>query len=88
MYQQIIHIGEDAIKVCADYSLDDDTYVVVNKLTVIGGGEIPVGALDLTQIESIASRLEIGHDNAVRELNALHRADMLAERDAFREAYA
>lgn len=85
-YHQVLSIGEDAIKVVVEYDMDDDTYAVVDKI-IYEGREIPVGMLDLRQIESIAETLEAGHAAVLRELDWEHKADMAADRKAFRATY-
>lgn len=85
-YHQVLNIGEDAIKVVVEYDMNDDTYAVVNKI-IYEGREIPVGMFDLRQIESIAETLEAGHAAVLRELDWEHKADMAADREAFRAAY-
>jgi len=87
MYHQVLNIGEDAIQVTVEYSMDDDTYAVVDKIILQGGQEVPVGLFDLRQIESIASTLEAGHHEVLRELDWIHAEDKAADRDAFNAAY-
>ena len=84
-YHQVLNIGEDAIQVTVEYSIDEQ-YAVVDKI-IYEGREIPVGLLDLPQIESIASTLEAGHHEVLREMDWEHKADMAADRDHFRETY-
>lgn len=86
MYQQTIHIGEDAIEVVAEYTIEEDAYAVVTKI-IHNGHEIPVGLFDLPQIEAIGSLLDAGHHNVMRELAFQHGEDVAAERAAFRAAY-
>lgn len=85
-YHQVLSIGEDAIKVVVEYDMDDNTYAVVDKI-IYEGREIPVGMFDLRQIESMAETLEAGHAAVLRELDWEHKADMAADREAFRAAY-
>ena len=85
-YHQVLSIGEDAIKVVVEYDMHDDTYAVVDKI-IYEGREIPVGMFDLRQIESIAETLEAGHAAVLQELDWEHKADMAADREAFRAAY-
>ena len=87
MYHQVLNIGEDAIQVTVEYSMDDDTYAVVDKIIMQGGKEVPVGMFDLRQIESIASTLEAGHETVLRELDWLHAEDKAADKAAFNIAY-
>lgn len=84
-YHQVLNIGEDAIQVTVEYSIDEQ-YAVVDKI-IYEGREIPVGMFDLPQIESIASTLEAGHHEVIRELDWLHAEDKAADRDAFNAAY-
>ena len=84
-YHQVINIGEDAIQVTVEYSMDEQ-YAVVDKI-IYDGREIPVGLFDLPQIESIALTLEAGHAAVLRELDWLHAEDKAADRDAFDAAY-
>ena len=84
-YHQVLNIGEDAIQVTVEYSIDEQ-YAVVDKI-IYEGREIPVGLFDLPQIESIASTLEAGHHEVLRELDWLHAEDKAADRDAFNAAY-
>lgn len=86
-YHQVLNIGEDAIQVTVEYSMDDDTYAVVDRIILQGGQEVPVGLFDLPQIESIASTLEAGHHEVLREMDWQHKADMAEDRDHFRETY-
>lgn len=85
-YHQVLNIGEDQHQVTVEYSMDDDTYAVVDKI-IYEGREIPVGLFDMPQIESIAETLEAGHAAVLRELDWEHKADMAADREAFRAAY-
>lgn len=85
MYHQVLNIGEDRIQVTVEYSIDEQ-YAVVDKI-IYDGREIPVGLFDLPQIESIASTLEAGHHEVLREMDWQHSEDKAADRDAFREAY-
>ena len=85
-YHQVLNIGEDAIQVVVEYDMNDDTYAVVNKI-IYEGREIPVGMFDLRQIESIAETLEAGHAAVLRELDWERKADVAADREAFRAAY-
>lgn len=85
MYHQVLNIGEDRFQVVVEYDMDDQ-YAVVNRI-LYEGREIPVGLFDLPQIESIASTLEAGHHEVLRELDWQHSEDKAADRDAFRETY-
>lgn len=85
MYHQVLNIGEDRFKVVVEYDMDEQ-YAVVNRI-LYEGREIPVGLFDLPQIESIASTLEAGHHEVLREMDWQHSEDKAADRDAFREAY-
>ena len=85
MYHQVLNIGEDRFKVVVEYDMDEQ-YAVVNRV-LYEGREIPVGLFDLPQIESIASTLEAGHHEVLREMDWQHSEDKAADRDAFREAY-
>ena len=86
MYHQVLSIGEDRLQVVVEYDMDDDTYAVVDKI-IYEGREIPVGLFDLPQIESIASTLDAGHHEVLREMDWQHSEDKAADRDVFREAY-
>lgn len=86
MYHQVLNIGEDRFQVTVEYDMDDQ-YAVVDKI-IYEGREIPVGLFDLPQIESIASTLEAGHHEVLRELDWLHAEDKAADRDAFNAAYS
>lgn len=86
MYQQILNIGDDHVRVVVEYSMDDDTWAVIDSVNY-DGKELPVGIFDPAQIESICKTLEAGHDRVVAELNSEYRADCAADRAAFREAY-
>ena len=85
MYHQVLNIGEDRFQVVVEYDMDEQ-YAVVNRV-LYEGREIPVGLFDLPQIESIASTLEAGHHEVLREMDWQHSEDKAADRDAFREAY-
>ena len=85
-YHQVLNIGEDAIQVVVEYDMNDDTYAVVDRI-IYEGREIPVGMFDLRQIESIAETLEAGHAAVLRELDWEHKADMAADREAFRATH-
>lgn len=85
MYHQVLNIGEDRFQVVVEYDMDDQ-YAVVNRI-LYEGREIPVGLFDMPQIESIASTLEAGHHEVLREMDWQHSEDKAADRDHFREAY-
>ena len=85
-YHQVLNIGEDQVQVTIEYTMDDDTYAVIEKI-IHNGNEIPAGILEWSQIESIQHTLEAGHEQAVREMDWLHGEDVAADRAAFREAY-
>ena len=85
-YHQVLNIGEDAIQVTVEYSMDEGMYVVIEKL-IHDGKEIPFGIFHLPQQESILDTIEADHEAVLKELDWLHGEDVAADRAAFREAY-
>ncbi len=67
MYHQLLKIGEDGITAEVEYTVDDDDTVVITKITAFNPKDedichvIPVGALDLSQIDHMADQLWQGH---------------------------
>lgn len=69
MYHQLQKIGEKGLIAEIEYTLEDheDDMPVITKIT-IGETLIPVGALDMRQIEGMADKLLAGHDAVMRGL--------------------
>ena len=86
MYQQVLKIGEGQVACVIEYTVDD-TYCVVERIWSPKGEDV-TGLFDLTQIEDIGERLDVGHDSVLRELDGEARIDAYEDRMAFREAYA
>ena len=86
MYQQKLKIGEGQVACVIEYTVDD-TYCVVERIWSPKGEDV-TGLFAQEQIEDIGERLDIGHDDVLRELAAEYRADAYADRIAFQEAYA
>lgn len=86
MYHQVIHTGEDALRVVVEYEMEEDAYAVVTRIEY-EGREIPVGIFDLAQIEAMVSQIEVGHADVLRELSAAIGESIAEERPAFRDAY-
>lgn len=79
MYHQLLKIGEDGITAEVEYKVDDDDIVVITKITT-GQTVIPVGALDLRQIEDMADKLRLAHATVVQALTDDARIDDYEER--------
>lgn len=86
MYHQVIHTGEDALRVVVEYEMEEDAYAVITRIEY-EGREVPVGIFDLAQIEAMASQIESGHADVLRELHAAIGESIAEERQAFRDAY-
>lgn len=79
MYHQLLKIGEEDIQAEIEYTVDDDDYMIITKITV-GQVVIPVGAFDLEQIERMSDKLFDGHAAAIKELIDEARIDAYEER--------
>lgn len=86
MYHQLLKIGEDGINAEVEYTIKDDEYPVIKKITAFNPKDanichvIPVGALDLRQIEDMAGQLWQGHSAIVQALIDDARIDAYKER--------
>ena len=74
MYHQLLKIGEDGITAEVEYEIEDDDRPVITKITAFNPvysnicHVIPVGALDLTQIEDMEERLMKHHGAVVQAM--------------------
>jgi len=72
MYHQLQKIGEEGLIAEIEYTIGDpdDEMPKITKITKIAIGEvsIPVGAFDLSQIETMADKLLAGHDAVMQGL--------------------
>lgn len=69
MYHQLQPIGEEGLIAEIEYTICDpeDDMPVITKIA-IGETVIPVGAFDLSQIETIADKLLEGHEAVMQGL--------------------
>ena len=88
MFHQVLHIGEERIPAVIEYSEDECGPLVIDKITIINGPVIPVGAYPESYLDKLADKLADNHDRVLAELRSMYRADRAADNDAFREAYA
>lgn len=86
MYQQKLKIGEGQVACVIEYTVDE-SYCIVERIWSPKGEDV-TGLLEQTQIEDIGERLDIGHEQVLRELRDEARIDAYEDRMAFREAYA
>lgn len=86
MYHQLLKIGEDGIEAEVEYTVEDDDHPIITKITAFDPKDedichvIPVGALDLRQIESMVEKLWQGHAAVVQALIDEVRIDAHEER--------
>lgn len=86
MYHQLLKIGEDGIAAEVEYTIKDDEYPVIKKITSFNPKDsnichvIPVGALDLRQMEAMSEQLWSGHAAVIKELIDDARIDAYEER--------
>lgn len=86
MYHQLLKIGEDGITAEVEYEIEDDDCPVIKKITAFNPKDsdichvIPVGALDLRQVEDMAEKLWQGHAAVVQALIDEVRIDAHEER--------
>ncbi len=94
MYHQMHRIGEKNVLAEIDYRLNRHEQIEITKITAWVGPdeeidrEIPVGLLDIEQVERIESLLYDGHDAVMRGLVDDARIDAHEEWQADMEAYA
>lgn len=69
MYHQLQKIGEEGLIAEIEYTIEDpeDDMPVIIKIT-IGETVIPVGALDLRQVEDMSDKLLAGHEAVMQGL--------------------
>ena len=58
---------------------------MIDKITIINGPVIPVGAYPESYLDKLADQLARNHDRVLAELRSMYRADRAAERDASKE---
>jgi len=86
VYHQLLKIGEDGITAEVEYTVEDDDHPVITKITAFNQKDedichvIPVGAIDLRQVEDMAEKLWQGHAAVVKALNDDARIDAYEER--------
>jgi len=86
MYHQLLKIGEDGITAEVEYTVEDDDHPIITKITAFNPKDedichvIPVGALDLSQIEAMSEQLWSGHAAVIKELNDEARIDAYEDR--------
>lgn len=86
MYHQLLKIGEDGITAEIEYEIEDEDYPLITKITAFNPKDsdichvIPVGALDLRQVEAMSDQLWRGHAAVIKELNDEARIDAYEER--------
>ena len=88
MFHQVVHIGEERIPAVIEYSEDECGPLVIDKITIINGPVIPVGAYPESYLDKLADKLADNHDRVLAELRSMYHADRAADNDAFREACA
>ena len=92
MYHQMHRIGERNVLAEIDYRLNEHEQIEITKITAWIGPdeeidrEIPVGLLDMEQVERIESLLYDGHGAVMRSLVDDARIDAHEERMAEMEA--
>ena len=79
MYHQFLKIGDDGITAKIEYEIEDEDCPRITKITV-DQVSIPVGALDLRQIEDMADKIWQGHAAVVKALNDDARIDAYEDR--------
>lgn len=86
MYHQLLKIGEEGIQAEIEYEIEDEDCPVITKITAFNPVDgdichvIPVGALDLRQVEDMAEKLWQGHAAVVQALIDEARIDSYEER--------
>lgn len=86
MYHQILKIGEEGITAEIEYEIEDEDCPLITKITAFSPKDsdichvIPVGALDLAQVERMSDQLRQGHAAVIKELNEDARIDAYEER--------
>jgi len=86
MYHQLLKIVEDGIAAEVEYEIKDEDYPLITKITAFNPRDsdichvIPVGALDLRQIEAMSEQIWQGHASVIKELNDEARIDAYEER--------
>lgn len=86
MYHQLLKIGEDGITAEIEYEIEDEDCPLITKITAFNPKDsdichvIPVGALDLRQIEAMSEQIWRGHAAVIKELNDDARIDAYEER--------
>lgn len=86
MYHQLLKIGEEGIQAEIEYEIEDEDCPLITKITAFNPKDknilhvIPVGALDLRQIEAMSEQLWQGHAAVIKELNDEARIDAYEER--------
>lgn len=86
MYHQLQKIGEEGIIAEIEYWIEDEDFPIIKKITAFNPKDsdichvIPVGALDLRQIEAMSEQIWRGHAAVIKELNDESRIDAYEER--------
>ncbi len=86
MYHQLLKIGEDGIAAHIEYEIKDEDCPMITKITAFNPNDsdichvIPVGALDLRQVEDMAEKLWQGHAAVVQALIDDARIDAYEDR--------
>lgn len=92
MYQQLIRIGEGSVPAVIEYTVEDG-YCIVMRVSVRKTGDDKgpfdqdVTALfDGNALDSMGERLDLFHDDVIRELDWLHGESVARELAEFRES--